>query len=363
MRKKGHVVLDLAPTQGNPRNSEGAFIELRDGRLMFAYSKYIGESPEDDATSCIAAMYSTDGGESWAGQRDLFFPQDESAINLMSVSLLRMGNGDLGIFYMVRRHINDLQHYFRRSADEGQSWSEPICCMPSPGYFVTNNDRVIKLSNGKIVIPSAMRRARGGDPKQGNSGRFGDVKGIVHFFASDDDGYTWRAMDQFHMLMAPHSKSGLQEPGIIELSNGVLWSWSRTDMGRQYEMYSTDQGETWSIPTPSQFTSPNSPLSMKRIPQTNELLAIWNPVPIYPTRKLEAHSWGRVPMVGALSNDEGKTWDRYFYVESEEDRGGYCYTSIHVTDEAVLLAYCAGEPEDGTCLARLRIRKINISDL
>ena len=61
--------------------------------------------------------------------------------------------------------------------------------------------------------------------------------------------------------------------------------------------------------------------------------------------------------------DEGKTWKNYFAVETEEDRGGYCYTAIHFTDDAVLLAYCAGVPEDGSLLARLKIRKILVSEL
>ena len=45
------------------------------------------------------------------------------------------------------------------------------------------------------------------------------------------------------------------------------------------------------------------------------------------------------------------------------DRGGYCYTAIHFTSDAVLLAYCAGEPEDRSRLARLKVRKIRLSDI
>lgn len=34
-----HSVLELAHSEGNCRNSEGDFIRLSDGRLLFAYSK------------------------------------------------------------------------------------------------------------------------------------------------------------------------------------------------------------------------------------------------------------------------------------------------------------------------------------
>ena len=38
------VVLELAPGTGNPRNSEGAFLELKDGKILFVYSHFFGES-------------------------------------------------------------------------------------------------------------------------------------------------------------------------------------------------------------------------------------------------------------------------------------------------------------------------------
>ena len=40
----GRIVLDIEPTQRNPRNSEGAFITLDDGRILFAWSRFTGRS-------------------------------------------------------------------------------------------------------------------------------------------------------------------------------------------------------------------------------------------------------------------------------------------------------------------------------
>ena len=42
-------VLDLAPSIGNPRNSEGAFITLNNSDILFVYSRYGGESWRDHA--------------------------------------------------------------------------------------------------------------------------------------------------------------------------------------------------------------------------------------------------------------------------------------------------------------------------
>ena len=37
-----HRPLRLTPGQDNPRNSEGAFVQLKDGRVMFVYTHFTG---------------------------------------------------------------------------------------------------------------------------------------------------------------------------------------------------------------------------------------------------------------------------------------------------------------------------------
>jgi sialidase-1 len=78
----------LPPGPGNPRNSEGDFLQLRDGRLLFAYSRFSGGSA-DDAAAEIAGRYSSDGGASWT-DRDVVLVGREGSLNVMSVSLLPM---------------------------------------------------------------------------------------------------------------------------------------------------------------------------------------------------------------------------------------------------------------------------------
>ena len=59
------IVATLSPCEGNPRNSEGCFLRLDDGRIAFAYSRYIGDSAHDHAACQIACIYSHDNGESF----------------------------------------------------------------------------------------------------------------------------------------------------------------------------------------------------------------------------------------------------------------------------------------------------------
>ncbi|HEV2273258.1 MAG TPA: sialidase family protein, partial [Acidobacteriaceae bacterium] len=84
-----HRLAWLPPGPNNPRNSEGAFLALRDGRLFFAYSRFEGSDGGDFGHATIAGRYSADGGRTWSAQ-DVPVVQKEGAMNVMSVSLLRL---------------------------------------------------------------------------------------------------------------------------------------------------------------------------------------------------------------------------------------------------------------------------------
>lgn len=149
----------------------------------------------------------------------------------------------------------------------------------------------------------------------------------------------------------------------MEIAPNILWGWARTDLGRQYEMFSHDGGDTWTASQPSRFTSPLSPLCMKRGWDEN-IYAIWNPIPVYNGREVdkEFFTGGRTPLVIAVSKDNGQTFTDPVAFEEEPDRG-YCYCALHFTKEALLLAYCAGGKEDGNCLGRTVIRRIEKKEL
>ena len=356
----GKITLSLPPSPGNARNSESAFYTLSNGDILFAYSKFIGDDGADDGYSAIASRLSRDNGETWSDDTILFRSEDHGAKNIMSVSFLTMNNGDIGLFYIVRMGWHDTRLHLRRSSDNGGSWGEAVPCIPCPGYYVTNNDRVLRLASGRILVPGNLHRMKIFDNYSWESI---DLRGIPCVFYSDDDGFSWVESKSFCIPFMPHSTAYIQESGIIEKQNGGLYMWMRTDVGCQYESYSIDYGETWSMPAPSRFTSPNSPLSMKREPNSGMLMAVWNPIPNYNGRVLSKAGWGRTPLALATSQDDGKTWSGIKIIEDAPD-AGYCYTAIHfLNDGHFLLAYCSGGEEDTACLRKLVIRKISISDL
>lgn len=350
------IVLELAPGPNNPRNSEGSFITLKDGRILFAYTRFYGESGDDNGNARICGRYSSDGGKTWTSD-DVVLVENEGDENVMSVSMLRLQDGRIALFYLVKNGFHDCRLRVRTSTDECQTWSAPVLCIPAPGYFVVNNDRIVQLESGRLVIPAAYHRSIDEDRHAWKSF---DGRGIAMFFLSDDGGTTWREAKTWWALPAV-SSSGLQEPGVVELKNGQLYAFCRTSTGRQWELRSDDRGETWSAPVESPFYSPTSPLSIERIPATGDLLAIWNDRTEgrYNLPQPEKSGWGRTPLAAAISQDEGQTWKNFRLLEDDPNRG-FCYIAIHFHDDAVLLAYCAGGIEGIGVLELQRLRRVGI---
>lgn len=366
------ITLELAPGKGNARNSEGSFVALKSGRILFIWSRYRTNDSGDEAPCDLASTYSDDGGITWSTDHKIVVASGAGGHNVMSVSLLRLQNGRIALLYAQKEKspagIYRCTPLMRFSDDEGESFSEPVKLTLSVDYHVVNNDRLIQLKNGDLVVPAAHHRfipVPSNRPDAPHEDNF-NLAAIVFFYISTDSGLTWKESRNSFYRSFPDG-TGFQEPGVIELKDGRLWAWARTQWkngeacARQWQSFSEDGGQLWSEPVPSAFISPCSPLSMKRMPDGN-LLAVWNDrsgrFP-FPER---GDYQDRQPLSCALSSDEGVTWKNHFLLESDEDRG-YCYTAIHFTADAVLLAYCAGGPDPENCLQRLRIRRVSYTEL
>ncbi len=351
---ENRVVLDLETSAANPRNSEGAFLELRDGRLMFAYTRFTGGG-DDNATAEIAAVDSTDGGLTWS-RAPVTIVKNDGVMNVMSASLLRLADGRIALFYLKKNGLDDCRLWLRLSADEARTWGPAVLAIPAPGYFVVNNDRIIQLRSGRLLAPAGFHRRKGPDNKDMKDF---DARAIAIFFLSDDGGRTWRESASWWALPRP-TETGLQEPGAIELGDGTVYGWARTDQGAQYEMTSKDGGDTWTVPVPSPFKSPNSPLSMKRVPGTGDLLAVWNDHSgRFPFPKDRSLYGGRTPLVSAISRDEGRSWEHVRQIEADP-AAGYCYTAIGFRGKHVFLAYWMIESKGGATVTRLRLRRLDL---
>jgi len=375
------IVLQLDPNPRNARNSEATFVTLANGRILLVWSKFIGRDNSDFGSGVIASRYSDDDGRTWS-QRDRVLVEREGTTNVMSPSMLRLQDGRIALVYLRKDGHELCMPYIRFSSNEARTFTPPVPVIQVPGYYVINNDRMVQLKSGRIILPVALHRRRGPSEVHYDSLLPGEVRpvapkvgpmmaqpGLIMYYFSDDGGQTWlESLTSYYRCTG--TGHGLQEPGVIELNDGRLWSWTRPGLiglegmfDRQWQSFSNDQGQVWSEPEPSQFVSPSSPMQVKRIPSTGDLLAVWNDTSgRFKVPKAKPMSWGRTPLAYAISQDDGATWGHHKLIEKAPDHG-FCYPAVHFTGEAVLLSYNAGGASSKMCLDTQRIRRISYRDL
>ncbi|MEW6235597.1 MAG: sialidase family protein [Candidatus Omnitrophota bacterium] len=312
------------PSQDNPRNSEGDIVVLKDGTLLLAWSRFTGSA--DHASAVVAAKKSQDGGLTWGNE---FILQENTGMqNVMSVSFLRLRSGAILFFYLQKNGPDDLHLFVRKSADDAKTWTSPIKASTQAGYNIMNNARAIQLSTGRILAPIAFT------PDISK-----DYNNQVDFcYYSDDEGETWKKGKGEAVLEG----SPAMEPGLVEMKDGVVMMIIRTRLNRIYRALSRDGGETWSQPQATELTAPASPSTISRIPQTGDLLLVWNNNPLG-----DKAGWrGRSPLTAAVSRDESQTWEHVKNIEDDPD-SCYAYTSITWLNNRALLTYYhwrKGEP-------------------
>lgn len=359
---RSETVAELPRGENNPRNSEGDFALLSNGDILFAYSRYSGDSAHDDAACSVAAMISKDNGQNFEPLPGfLATAKEHDTLNIMSVSLKRLADGTLCLFYLCKKGPYSEMYMKRADKNDETKFGFPELCVPKKNgvYYVVNNCRICVLPDGKVLIPLANHPI----VKEKDGSRHGSYFGWCTVFAADPDGTNWREESgKIRMPLPGHSGTGLQEPGLTLLADGRLYAYFRTDRMFQYESFSEDEGKTWTKPVPSRFTSPDSPMLILRNPYSGVWYSVWNPIPNYNGRMNREKRWisaGRTPLVLAQS-ENGIDFSDFTEIETDPAHG-YCYPAIHFLNEKeLLLSYCCGGPEDGMCLTRTRIRKLTL---
>lgn len=332
------VVMELPPTAAHPRNSEGSFVRLKDGTLLFAWSRYyeagVGENAGwDNGGADIACRRSADEGLTWAETDEILVRND--AMNVMSPSFLRLQDGRIALFYIRKLNPREDEVRMRTSADEAKTWSESVNVTAplGKGWFVTNNDRVVQLKSGRLVVPVAWHETL---EEGGIRGEATDV-----CLLSDDGGTTWRAGAKNVVWGEDGRRVSMQEPGVIELKDGRVMMWARTHHGGQYAGHSSDGGETWGPFALSDLVGPVTPASIRRL-RDGALVAVWSDWRQHPEWKVPGR---RAPLSLAVSRDEGRTWSASVSIEPDMN-GHYCYTAVYERPDGLLLAYCCKQDKN-----------------
>lgn len=326
-------VLVYPATEENPRYSEGSVLGLEDGSMLFAITEFIGAGT-DFSRGQIVARASSDGGQTWGPKRVL--QENTGDQNVMSVTLKRLAPNRVAMFYLKKNSHSDLHMFVRFSQDETRTFSEPVLVTPGVGYHIVNNDRILRLSTGRLLAPTSFT-ADIKDPK---------VNHITsHCNISDDDGLTWRRGKGRVDL----PKRGAMEPDVVEMQDGRVLMILRTQLGYIAKAYSSDGGETWTGPQSLGIKAPESPATIRRIPTTGDLLLIWN----HTWKKGAGHGGRRTPLTAAISSDEGASWKHVRNLESDLTNT-YAYTSLTFIGNRAVMTYWETSPKRKGISSRFR---------
>jgi sialidase-1 len=312
MSRSPEIVMVAEATEEHPRHGGCDMIELKDGRIFMAKmeitkSNKVRHAADDEAPSDIVGIVSHDGGRTWSGHRTLFTPgpNDKAAYY---PGLLRLRNGDIlfrkAMFHrLIYRQPWSLSGYVCNSKDECETFSAPVTVLDrSPDLGWSCGD-LLQLSTGRIVIPTQREI----DYELQDEGKDHSLNGVIY---SDDDGLTWKEGDTWVDL----PMRGAMEPKIEELKDGRLLMVMRTELGSVFKSHSEDGGRTWSKAQTTGLRAPESCPGLRRIPQTGDLVLIWNHS-LYDSKF--DHSGLRTPLSVAISKDEGETWQKIKNIETD----------------------------------------------
>ena len=303
-----------------------SFIERLDGSILMVWGGI--QHPTLWAVS-------HDGGQSWSKGSEMRDAGGELLGGHDTHSLIRLAGGAIG--YVNRTRIGSGTHeYLRfwRSDDDGKTWRKPIRIGPPVDHEVTCiHDGFLRTKSGRIILPVYGRMELPPDPLEprpevGAFLRNQWIRIAVHeyesrfswsyVFYSDDEGETWKSSRSGSLMVWDASRMSwhrTSQPSVAELAPGKLLMLLRTDLGRHFHSWSTDNGETWTLPKPTDLAAPAFPAQIRRIPGTGDLLAVWTQAGPEEIRR----GLGRGRMSSAISRAhgaQGTLWEFYQNVDS-----------------------------------------------
>ncbi len=283
-------------TYTGARAGDGGFYTREDGTLVMSFVGFDDGGGDFDAAPTLS-IQSIDGGYTWSDSW-IELQTHETGLNVGCSSYIRLENGDLGVIYLEKdlnvpekNNRNICNIYIRRSHDNGRTWSSPLCISKEfDAYTIqASGMRYTRLSTGRILVPVNYSVY--------TDDAFGSDRSIAFVLYSDDDGGSW------NLSNAVTLPNAALEPIAAEMENGMVLMTLRTRKeGKIYQSVSADGGETWSQPHAlSEIVTPSSTNVVVRIPQTKDVLLVWN-------NEFATNNGKRDPLAMAVSADNGVSY-------------------------------------------------------
>lgn len=272
---------------------------MADGQLLCVYSAI------DDRTTggkaIILGTFSTDCGKSWGKPVTLI---DSRPALDYDPSIVVIGPRVIVTSTTVpathAQFISTSRTMAVRSEDSARTWSKRYEIPMGHRYTSGKINRGIVLRDGTAIFGYSWDVRL---DKQEKLAGEGEEECVACIMASSDGGLTWRTISR----VATHDRrladrtgaiNGLDEPALVELSDGSLYMLCRTGGTNLYESRSRDGGHTWSIPVPSPLVSHNAPGSLCRFGGKKPgVLAVWS--------NSRTNRW---PLCAAVSWDDCRSW-------------------------------------------------------
>ncbi len=303
-------------------SARGGIVELKDGSLMLAQGDEF--------------RLSTDCGKTWGAPRTL-------AAKTGAGGMIRLSSGALAIY-----GSNDEGTFFCSSQDEGKTWCVPtVVCPHWLGRPMMHS--MIQLRSGRLLLTMYWEGLDGweydgttmvsvhpelqykdvsayglwrGQRMQIEGHAHGPEMGISTVHRSDDEGRTWTKhlgglMGWFDFQGIPNGycgQTGCFEPTIVQTKTNEVLFVARSTVGRLVQSFSSDEGEHWQAVLPNDMPSSESPALMVSLPETNDLLIVWNQVSHEEIRR----GYRRGRLSSAISTDGGHSWRHFKTLEVSE---------------------------------------------
>lgn len=111
------------PNNAYHTNKNAEIIELKDGRLMYAWL-YRTNYDNSRGPSKIMAAYSTDGGHTWQNEQVIYTATDTYGLGVWEPAMIQLPSGELQIYFANEASAGGRSQNIsmRRSFNGGRSW-------------------------------------------------------------------------------------------------------------------------------------------------------------------------------------------------------------------------------------------------
>ena len=296
--------------------------KLKDGMLVCL--ALTGGETEPDNRNVVVKTESHDKGATWTTPNILFSHLKRGC---WATEIFTAGKKDVAVVhtYNAESWYLELQTFFSDYEADTHAWTEPKSFYgPLNGCSLRQG---ILLSNGDYLFPLYWQQVNSAFDcfanKNFNSKEYPFVCGVA---VSCDEGITYQRYGYIT------SDVTLWEPNVVEIENGHIIMYCRSDKTRLFISESFDYGRTWTKGYFSDIPNPNSKITVLKVNDT--VLLINN---FCNGRNLDG--WGNRTNLSIYKSHDGKNFEKVVDVCDENEIAFYPHAFADFDERILYVAY------------------------